>query len=305
MTDIANHPNPAALFYFLFEGHPDAYGLGGTAGGKVEGDAYEAVQLHCFKGVPCGIYPMTPEGTVRWGCSDFDTRDALSEARKVQRVLQKMGIESFLEVSRSKGYHLWVFADEFVPAALMRRTLLFAHHVAEVPPREVNPKQEKPGPKGYGNYVRLPYVGMTADSNGRRIMVDERGNDIPFMDFLKLGIEGMTNHYTLQRWADKYKPPTPQASGPVSAATIDQSLLMSLNGYCRRMLTEGVAAWRMEPGAGGRSAALARLAHEVRKSNQPREVAKAVLLYADDQWGKYVDREDRDKILDDLVNRAY
>lgn len=302
-------PNPASQMWELFQGEPNAYGS--DEGKCVYGDAYQAVERHCFKGIPCGIYPIVldpedggnePMPLVHWGCSDIDN-GSLADARLLAKTLWMMDLYPFVELSRSKGYHVWIFAQDWVPAAWMRRTFLKAHEACGIPPKEVNPKQEKPGAKGLSNYVRLPYVGCQADSNGRRIMVyGEQQTPIDFHLFVDRALAHRADPMQLRDWADRYKPPVVRTGAISTAPDFDINLL---NGWCRKVLTEGVAEWRFEDGAGGRSGALARLAREVAKSGQDQSVCKRVLVYADDNWGKYVDRVNRDQILDDLVWRAY
>ena len=60
----------------------------------------------------------------------------------------------------------------------------------------------------------------------------------------------------------------------------------------------------MLEGGFDRSGALQRLAYEGAEHSWTDEQIMAVLLDADDRWGKYVGRPSRDKILVDLINRA-
>jgi len=173
----------------------------------------------------------------------------------------------------------------------------------QIPPKEVNPKQEKPGAKGLSNYVRLPYIGLDADSNGRRIMIEPQSEKpITFDRFYSAAELLRVSEHQLAKFADKYRPPSPKTADSIGVVEFDAA---KLNPWCRKILAEGPAPWRFEDGMGGRSALLQRLAYEVRKSEQPKEVAKAVLLAADDAWGKYVDRSNREAILDKMVATAY
>jgi hypothetical protein len=48
-----------------------------------------------------------------------------------------------------------------------------------------------------------------------------------------------------------------------------------------------------------------RLAHEAKKSGLSPDETKAIVLYADDQWGKYVGRANRDEIIEGIVSDAH
>jgi hypothetical protein len=53
-----------------------------------------------------------------------------------------MDIEPHIERSRSKGWHIWVFASHPVTAKAMRRALKVAYAAIELPAKEANPKSE-------------------------------------------------------------------------------------------------------------------------------------------------------------------
>jgi len=76
------------------------------------------------------------------------------------------GIESYIEVSKSKGYHVWVFfPPEGVPAAKARAVV--KHILAEAGQKpEVFPKQDAiDTSRGeYGNFVNLPLFGRCPTS---------------------------------------------------------------------------------------------------------------------------------------------
>jgi hypothetical protein len=131
------------MFTTLFRGRGDVYGHEEGRCVK-EPLTHNIFQQHLDGVQAIGVYPMVPINNVHhvvWGCSDIDIED-LGGARKIQSALSAVNVTSFVERSRSKGYHVWVFAEQVVPASDMRRMLLCAHQVAEYPAREVNPKQE-------------------------------------------------------------------------------------------------------------------------------------------------------------------
>ena len=144
-------------FMALFGGNTAAYGSeqGGCVRRALTPDVYER---HLIDAEPIGVYPMLHhegEWLVRWGCIDLDVRaahkrrwdydtshDAFVAAQNLVTALGVMQIRAWVERTKSNGYHVWVFANDWVPAVHMRRTLLVACSLVDVPPTEVNPKSE-------------------------------------------------------------------------------------------------------------------------------------------------------------------
>lgn len=142
---------------------------------------------HWLGNTDIGVYPRLDNGTCRWGCVDIDSGD-FSEALEVQAGLRAAGIASWIEASKSKGYHVWVFCDGWVHAGYMRPLLVEVAHAAGLPEKtEINPKQVEATKKGVGNCVRLPYGAWSRAHPGRCCMVlSPNGEYRPFSleDFL-------------------------------------------------------------------------------------------------------------------------
>jgi hypothetical protein len=156
-----------------------------------------------------GAYPIYQNEWCSWGCVDVDLgyEASLPHALNLQRVLQLLGITGWVEKTRSKGYHIWVFADGPVKAKLMRQALTGACQLAECPTKEVNPKQESVEDGHYGNYVRLPYPGREAGADGRRAMRTEDGGSYSFDAFVLEAWDTRIGSKPLQRAADLYRAP--------------------------------------------------------------------------------------------------
>ncbi len=129
-----------------------------------QGDAYLTyINEHLYGEDPLGVYPLIGDPpTVMWGAIDWDIGDeySLIHAANVTEVLKQQNIESFTELSRSKGAHLWVYAKEPVSAKLMRNSLMAACLIVKAGIDEVYPKQTKRPSGGWGNGIRLPYPGV-------------------------------------------------------------------------------------------------------------------------------------------------
>jgi len=124
-----------------------------------------------------GVYPRRDDGLCRWGCVDIDSGD-FSEALEVYGGLLDAGVDAWVEASGSwkdlnkRGYHVWVFADGWVGAQLMRLLLVeVCRHTSLPPSVEINPKQIKATDKGVGNCVRLPYGKRSREHPGYSTMV--------------------------------------------------------------------------------------------------------------------------------------
>lgn len=157
---------------WLFRGRDDCYGAGGDHPRCVKEPLTPGVWADHLAGrAPIGVYPRNDDDLVHWGCSDLDQGyDAIEGAENIRTSLEALGITSWVEQTRSKGYHVWAFLpnDVWVPAVVMRNTFLLAHRIAGEDPREVNPKQVT---GGLGNYVRVPYPEYGV--HGKQIMLDQ------------------------------------------------------------------------------------------------------------------------------------
>lgn len=323
--------DPVSRFAALFAGRQDAFGEEDGGCHRVADGGYDNTSTYYndhLRGIdPIGVYPMVPRAAlamgddwshwyVRWGCVDFDIRsgkkpsgDYLTEhgchAAAVALVvaLQHVSVTGWIEVTRTRGRHVWVFADSWVPAATMRRALLVACGVAGVPTREVNPKQEKLDVDSLGNYVRLPYPGALA-----REPIDNRwiygaagdGCDLvlKLARFLDLAETSLTHLSTLTQLANLYAPPEKKVYSPPRRPWTEYT--GDLNGLGKKMVQEGPLP-DMD-----RSGYLYKLACVCRDSGLTEGEAVAVVRTADEvHTRKFSERRDSDKRYDDLTRSAY
>jgi hypothetical protein len=108
-----------------------------------------------------GVYPVVGD-KAKWLCLDIDVESDLAESgRRLERLWQSaaaLGIPEgamLREFSGRKGHHLWVFFDDWVPAADARRLGNLIASGAGVL-CEVFPKQDDVDGDGFGNLVKLP-----------------------------------------------------------------------------------------------------------------------------------------------------
>lgn len=286
--------DPIEVFYDLFRGRSDAYGT--WEGGSVRQPlGIEGFKRHLYGEELIGVYPLTDSSTVRWGCSDIDVDD-IDSARNLQTALMVKGVHSFVEKTR-RGFHVWVFADDWVPAPIMRRAFLSAHAVVGVPAKEVNPKQEEC--TGLGNYVRLPYPNGYNEMPENRYMLFQR-EDAPmtlkqFLDeaaSLRVGVN------LLKPLADLYK--------PRKRAVVDHNVMPSVREALQDVGGVVYTIWKMGPSENyDRSTTLARLVHKCKDAHVPIEKAFTIVVDADKRWGKFHLREDGMQHLVKMVEDIY
>jgi len=290
-------------FASLFRGRTDAYGS--EEGGCVKHSVtVELFANHLNGGAPIGIYPLYQsrnEWMCVWGCSDIDVDD-INAAVSIKEALAAAGVYAFIERSRSKGYHVWVFSESPVTASAMRRMLLCAHQVAEYPAREVNPKQESLTTGQFGNYVRLPYWNANDDTAIHRRVLRDDLTVMPLAEFVGRAYATKTPASTIERLAGYWKPPAAQQPRIQIDLTINESLADAL----RILSPLGKVIWRDGPlPERDRSSTLTKLAYECSKSGMSPSECKVILMDADRRWGKYHLRRNGEVEIDKLVVRVY
>jgi len=296
-----------AHFITLFRGRGDVYGHNEGRCVK-EALTFKKFQEHLEGVEAIGVYPIVPskgDYKVVWGCSDFDTAEAWTHAKLLHDALWAAGLSPWIERSRSKGFHVWVFCMDLVPASAMRNMLLAAHQVADVPATEVNPKQTRLAQGQYGNYVRLPYPNaLDLSTTAQRIIDPSAGPDmpIPFSSFVNAAVHSRVSPERVMELAAMYVEPPKAAHTMNDYDFQDVNLLEAM----RELNALGQVIWRDGPLQGqDRSRALSRLGHVCVTSGLNPSQTKAVLKSADQRWGKYHLRADCDRELDKLVIRVH
>lgn len=283
------------VFMSLFGGRTDAYGT--WEGGSVKADvAYSTFARHLYGQELIGIYPLTDNSTVMWGCTDIDV-DEIDLALNLKTAFEIKGIQSFVEKTR-RGYHVWVFADDWIPAPIMRRAFLAAHEAVKVPAKEVNPKQEEA--TGLGNYVRLPYPnGINEMPENRYVLSEATLEPISLKEFLTEAKQTRTSINLLRPLAELHKP-RKRATLDVTSVRMDvQEALDYVSPYV-------ATVWRNGPvGDLDRSNILCMMVHKMREYGTPINHAYTVLVDADKRWGKFHNRPDATEQLVKIVEDIY
>jgi hypothetical protein len=241
---------------------------------------------------------------VKWGCCDIDTGD-WSEAYGLAVALQAMGFHPHIERSRSKGWHIWVFAQGPVQAFHMRRMLKVAYAAIDLPAREANPKSEHLRPEQLGNYVRLPFKGALKGTPERQVMTagwssDDDGEPVPVADwFNSIDDDVRANPELIQRWSAKWKEPQRQRfENPQVSEEELATLACGMDPKLFQFLKDG-------PSTGtDRSEALVAFAFKLKNAGYTPDQRYGFIRAADLRWGKYWERPDGDVYLLDIVERT-
>lgn len=313
----------AVEFMRLFAGNTTAYGGDEGKAVRVQHKTQwqHAVMQHWSGAGPAvGVYPLvceaaqSPHGPVwfvKWGCVDFDIKseghamydyeteaEAHVAATNLQRVLAAFGICSWVERTRSHGRHVWIFVDAWTVACNMRECLLVATEIAGVSQREVNPKSDGSNLEAdqLGNYVRLPYSGEELPET-RVVFIG--GSEVPLRReiFVTTATEQRATPADIAKVADLYREPVVAAPMSVDESGVSSGTFIA-PPVVQHVILNG-------PNDGDRSKGLLYIAHECHKAGLPPKQALELVMIADESWGKYVGRRDREQRLQEIIERAW
>ena len=170
----------------------------------------EAIHNHLWGPYRLGVYPLmevegSPSCNVGWLAVDWDEGDiSLVHAVNVRELLAQLDITSWVETSRSKGYHLWVFLEEDIPAQMGRNAMFAACQLVDSPTKEVYPKQVTMPAKGFGNGIRLPYA--LSRPEGRQEAVRGSEGSLCMEDFTNEAFDSMVTRQQIVKIASLYQP---------------------------------------------------------------------------------------------------
>lgn len=297
------------LFAELHAGSQDAYGseLGSCVRTDTPSwaDYRQRIHNHLTGIEPMGVYPMTRTAdgwTVRWGCVDFDEgeHESFIHASNLQAVLSELDITSWVCRSRSKGFHVWVYAAEAIDAPLMRRSLLAATQIAKAPTKEINPKQETLEVGQLGNYVRLEYPGHLGDDPDytRRVALVS-GEPIMLEEFTLAAHAARVAATELERVAPLYR--EPKVEFRPRKVRVWPSAETTMSPLTRHIFEHGPYT---ENGEHDRSAALWRLTNLLLEDGFSSSEALNAVNDADKRWGKHHDRN-TPEYLEKMVDKVY
>lgn len=143
----------------------------------------EVVRKHLEGKVPVGVFMLTGDVT-SVAVADIDRPDS-QLVNGVVRCSLQAGLFAYVERSKGKGHHVWMFFERPVLASSVRRCIRSVLHSLNADDLEVFPKQDRLKAGEFGNFVTCPLFGKYVEQ-GRTVFVD--GNLNPYSDqwrFLK------------------------------------------------------------------------------------------------------------------------
>ena len=170
-----NTAEKVEIFRKLFAGLPHAYGTYDPVSGhsrQVKESVTDKVILdHLVGRQPYGVYLLVQD-RIQTAAVDFDTDNRLTVAEFVSKA-KHYGVSVYVECSKSKGYHAWIFFEgQGVLAGKAR--LVLRHLLNEIgePAAETFPKQDALDTNiQYGNFINAPLFGPLV-RHGKTVFVD-------------------------------------------------------------------------------------------------------------------------------------
>lgn len=180
------------LYMELFKSRKDCYAIQRRDGSYAPVDrefTEEIVRHHIDGEYTTGQYVVDPDGdAVKFACIDNDIETdnddgidaALDAAIEERRAAIDLGFDQnqcWIEFSGRRGYHMWVFFQEKVPAIHAKKVMeeVVADIEIEGGHTEVFPKQVALSDTGYGNLVKTP-LGVHQKTGNRMLFVDDFGD---------------------------------------------------------------------------------------------------------------------------------
>ncbi len=148
-------------FSSLYRGRTDAWGS--VKGMSVKEPVTEAnYRAHLEAKTSLGVYMLLDDGTCHFAAIDIDEK-SFDKALAIKNELKKRGISAYISQSKSKGFHVTVYAETKFVAKDIRRILADVIATLKMNPKtEIFPKQDILDKKVlfYGNYINLPCFGF-------------------------------------------------------------------------------------------------------------------------------------------------
>ena len=265
-----------AIFRACFSGLTHCYGTYNPHTGRVrqvKEPVTDRVVYRHLKGLqPYGVYLLVGDRT-RALAVDFD-QENLTPPMEFLAAAKNHGLVTYIERSKSKGYHVWMFFEEAgVLAAKARRVAQRILHGIVMPCTEVFPKQDRlDGPDSYGNFINAPLFGALVP-RGRTVFLDERNPSDACPDQWELlaNVQRASESLLDSILASIEEPTVRSAPSPREPRSGAQAVIGSfgLPPCAQRMLAEGVSE--------GQRVACFHLALQLRKAGLPEDIAVASL----------------------------
>lgn len=258
-----------ALFRNTFTGRTDVYGTYDPRTRRVWQVKRPVTDLvvrnHLEGRSPYGVY-LLQEDRVCAVAADFDQEDEIPP-QSFRREARKLGFSAYIERSKSKGFHGWIFFDS--PGVLASKARAVVSHLLKLihsPQTEVFPKQDRLDPTQYGNFINAPLFGPLV-SQGRTVFLDDGLKPWP-NQWTLLSQLHRSNDSVLDKIIAETNPRPTGAPEPMANRT-SNTTGFGLPPCAQKMLSEGVVS--------NQRVACFRLACQLRKVGLPFDMTLAAL----------------------------
>lgn len=305
----------AARLALLYAGRTDLWGAEHGEQIKRPLTPYDW-EAHVYGQGSVGVYPLVQarddgdvpidKWYVKWFGVDIDEGDDISIviARNLQKASRQLGLLSFIEISKSKGCHLLLFAQDWVPAVDARKAMQVVCQVVDYTPKEIYPKQTELADGQAGNYLNAAYSRKWVEHGRRVVLGPQSGKPFPLHLFLDAAEASLNEPWRVTAAAELYKQPPPPK--PVVWTLRDPFRDREPRGVAAKMIEEGPFP-SVHTGRVDRSAALVRMANLLHDDNfTPAEALYWVQFFdGRPDMLKYVGRRDADDRYREIVERAF
>ncbi len=289
------------LFHVYFTGLPNVYGTYDLVTGRarqVKHPVTDRVILAHLQGKqPYGVYLLVGDRT-RAVVADFDVDD-LEQPMEFLASAERYGLAAYIERSKSKGYHAWMFLDEVGVSAAKAR-LVVRHILEEIgqPNTEVFPKHDRLDTRTtYGNYIYAPLFGALVPQ-GRTVFLDQchgltsSADQWQFLEeVVRVKEEQLDEIIEINELTrPAVAPPVPDAD----RSTVRPEKSFGLPPCAQRMLAEGVTDYQR--------VSCFRLAVHLKNSGMPQDLAVSTLL----AWAAKNHPNDRKRVIttDEVIEQT-
>ncbi len=284
MNDIGRHKTTQeklAIFKSCFSGLKNVYGTydpGTNRCRQVKQPVTDEVILNHLQGRQSyGVYLLVGNRT-RAVAVDFDQEDSWPPLQFIRQA-KHYGIHSYIERSKSKGWHVWIFLE--LPGVLAAKARLVVKAILDdigKPATEIFPKQDRlEGETSYGNYINAPLLGLLVPE-GRTVFVDPDSGLKPYPNQWDLlaGIHRVKEslldeiieiNQLKEPDHDKAETSSTQCSAQCNPQC---NSALGLTPCAQKMLAEGVSEYQR--------VSCFRLAVQLKKAGLPEDIAQVALI---------------------------
>lgn len=175
--------------------------------------------------------------------ADFDDQNLEFPKAFINRAAH-YGLTAYLEKSKSKGYHAWIFFEnEGVTASKARLIVSQILNEIELPKTEIFPKQDRLDSNvKFGNYIYAPLYGFFV-AKGRTVFIDSSASFKPYPDqwkFLQSVQRFSESHLDEIIEINDLQQTTPENFSYTKTKTHSTISRYSLPPCAQRILNEGV-----------------------------------------------------------------